>query len=256
MDPYLEQFWGDIHARLVLYAADGIQPKLPGDLRCRVQERVVVENPLEDRSIYPDVRVIERGYGSSATAVLESAVAVAEPLVIGMESAEERTETFIEIIDIGSGKRVVTVIEFLSPSNKSAGDAQTKYRAKQQELRAGRVSLVEIDFLRGGGHGLAIPSSLVPRIARPHYKACVCRGWKPQQFEFYALPIRQRLPGLRIPLRETDADVVLDLQAAIDQCYRNGGYDNDIDYRDEPVPPLGEEDAAWSNDLLRDKGLR
>ena len=29
MDPYLEQFWRDIHARCIIYAADQLQTYLP-----------------------------------------------------------------------------------------------------------------------------------------------------------------------------------------------------------------------------------
>jgi len=36
------------------------------------------------------------------------------------------------------------------------------------------------------------------------------------------VPLRQRLPAIRVPLRETDADVPLDLQALIEQVYRHG----------------------------------
>ena len=48
--------------------------------------------------------------------------------------------------------------------------------------------------------------------------------------EIYPLPLAERLPAIRVPLRQSDADVSLDLQALIDQCYENGGYDT-IDYR-------------------------
>ena len=33
MDPYLEQFWGDVHASLIVYIRDQINEQLPGDLR-------------------------------------------------------------------------------------------------------------------------------------------------------------------------------------------------------------------------------
>jgi Protein of unknown function (DUF4058) len=46
----------------------------------------------------------------------------------------------------------------------------------------------------------------------------------------------------------------LDLQAVIDQCYRNGGYDEDIDYSVAPDPPLNVEDAHWADTLLREAG--
>lgn len=68
-------------------------------------------------------------------------------------------------------------------------------------------------------------------------------------------PLRERLPAIRIPLRPTDPDVPLDLQALIDRCYENGRYD-DLDYTREPDPPLDPPDAEWAEALLRGKGLR
>ena len=57
MDPYLEQFWRDIHARCTIYAADQLQARLPADLRARVEERVFVEPAFGvARSVYPDIR--------------------------------------------------------------------------------------------------------------------------------------------------------------------------------------------------------
>src|SRR5438105_4713913 len=39
MDPFLEQYWGDVHHSLIQYARDTMQPQLPADLRARVEER-------------------------------------------------------------------------------------------------------------------------------------------------------------------------------------------------------------------------
>jgi hypothetical protein len=47
MDPYLEARWGDVHQRLITYAADQLAPRLPADLRARVEERVFVEMEAE-----------------------------------------------------------------------------------------------------------------------------------------------------------------------------------------------------------------
>ena len=154
------------------------------------------------------------------------------------------TETFLEIIDRASGKQVVTVIEVLSLSNKLPGDGRDQYRRKQQELRAGGVSLVEIDLLRAGRRRLGVPYHRVPLSHRTAYQVCVRRGWQPAAVEIYPVPFRQRLPSVNIPLRKTDADVPLDLQSLVEQCYRNGGYDADIDYRSPPVPPLADDDQT------------
>src|SRR4030081_1802532 len=101
MDPYLEQFWGDVHASLIIYARDQLRRALPGDLRARVEERVVVETPLgRERDRYPDLRVVERGHRKRAAAPRKGGVAVAEPLVIHLPD-DSITEGYIEIIDIG-----------------------------------------------------------------------------------------------------------------------------------------------------------
>jgi len=47
MDPYLEASWRDVHATLIVYFKDHLQPQLSGDLRARVEERLVVESPLD-----------------------------------------------------------------------------------------------------------------------------------------------------------------------------------------------------------------
>jgi hypothetical protein len=51
-------------------------------------------------------------------------------------------------------------------------------------------------------------------------------------------------------------DVVLDMQAVFDRNYEEGAYAEQIDYTQEPVPPLTGEDAAWADALLRERGLR
>jgi len=254
MDPYLEEHWRDVHHRFLTYACDELQPRLPSDLRARLEERVFVEPESgEGRGIYPDVRVVERP-GLGVGMAPASDVAVAEPLIIHAES-EPATEGFIEIIDVGSGNRVVTVIELLSDSNKLPGDGQDQYRKKQREYLQGGVSLVEIDLLRSGQRVLSVPLGRVPPSHRTTYQICVTRGRKPRTFEVYRAPLRDPLPTIRVPLRPADADVPLDLQALIDRCYHNGRYD-DINYRSAPSPPLSPEDSEWAERLLATKGLR
>jgi hypothetical protein len=84
----------------------------------------------------------------------------------------------------------------------------------------------------------------------------VCRGWEPAAVAVYPVPLRHPLPTIQVPRRQTDADVPLDLQALIDQCYRNGGYDADLDYRHVPDPPLSADDEAWADQLLRSQKRR
>jgi hypothetical protein len=256
MDPYLEQFWGDVHHTMITFSRGALQKHLPGDLRARVDERVFVELVMgQPRNIIPDVRVVERGRREGSGLRASNGIALAEPLVVHLDQDEPVHQGYIEIIDIKSGGRVVTVIEILSPSNKLAGPGRDLYLKKQEELRAGGVSLVEINLNRTGSHVLTAPLDRIPEGHRTPYAACVRRGWKPQEIDYYAIPLRERLPAIAIPLRQEDREVPLDLQAVLDQCYEDAAYD-DIDYREEPDPPLKPDDARWADELLREKGLR
>lgn len=254
MDPYLEQHWRDVHHNLITFAEGELNALLPEDLLARVEERVYVESGQGvGRSMYPDIRVLEHGYEGSAPRE-ESNVAVAEPLLIHLPD-ELASQGYIEIVDVGTGNRVITVIEVLSLANKEKGEGHDLYLQKQRELKEGRVSLVEIDLLRSGQRVLAVPVDRIPPSHRTTYQICVRRGWQPTVCEVYAVPLRQRLPRFKIPLRETDQDVELDLQKLVDQCYRNGRYYT-IDYKGDAKPPLEGGDAVWADELLRQAGRR
>lgn len=255
MDPYLEQHWRDVHHRLVTYSCDQMQASLPGDLLARMEERVFVESAGGvERSVYPDVRVTEHGRPGwlAPPAGFEQGnggIAIAEPLVIQLDD-EPVSEGYIEIIDVGSGNRVITVIEVLSLANKLAGEGQDLYLKDQCERKDARLSLVEIDLLRAGKRILLVPPDRVPPRYRTTYQVVSFRAWKPFAYEVYRVPLRERLPVISIPLRETDRDVSLDLQALIDQCYRNGRYDT-LDYSRPASPPLEAEDQGWADELFR-----
>jgi hypothetical protein len=255
MNPYLEQFWGDVHHSLIIYARDQLQGLLPKDLRARVQERVFVESPGDERSIYPDVRIVERGrMRRGPVAGASAGIAVAEPLTIRVPD-DPINQGYIEILDLATKRRVVTVIEVLSPSNKVRGKGRSLYLKRQQECRTGGVNLVEVDLLRDGRWTLSVPEEFVEQSHRTSYKVCVLCP-REHDWQFYRVPLRERLPTIRIPLRESDTDVPLDLQALVEACYRKGAYDDDIDYKDDPIPPLDEADTRWADELLRKKRRR
>jgi hypothetical protein len=255
MDPYLESHWSDVHTRLIYLACNEINRQLGGDLRARMGERVVVEQDFDPlRSIYPDVRVFEHGLGKRALAPAAGDVAVAEPLVIPASSEGVR-EPFIEIIDVSSGGRLVTVIEFLSPANKLTKDGKRKYRQKQEEVMAAGINMVEVDLTRAGVRELLYPTAQLPEHYQTAYLACVRRGMGADQYEVYRMPLRERLPGIRIPLREADPDAAIDLQKLVDQAYEEGRYD-DIDYRVPPVPGFEGEVEAWGVGVLGGAGKR
>jgi hypothetical protein len=86
---------------------------------------------------------------------------------------------------------------------------------------------------------------------------CAIEGWRPKEVLFYPISIRERLPTIRIPLRRSDKQVRLDVQAVYDLAYENGEYGADIDYTRPPDKvPLSPEESVWMHDHLLAKGLR
>jgi hypothetical protein len=255
MDPYLERHWRDVHQRLIMYLCDTIESALPDDLVVRTEERVYVESDDDGsaRHIGPDARIIEQPT-TAAPRLRQAAggVAVAEPLLIPLRD-EPVTESYVNITDPAG--QLVTVIEVLSPSNKTPGEGRDLYRQKQRELLLSDVGLVEIDLIRSGPSAVMLPESRRPRRSGTTYCVCVKRGWDRLNAEYYPLPLRERLPGIEVPLRRDDRPLVLDLQALVDRAYEKGRYDR-IDYRKPCVPPLEGEDAAWADELLRAAGKR
>ena len=76
-----------------------------------------------------------RCHAESVGTALADAVETAVPLVLRAES-EPATECFIRIIDPTRGGRLVTVMEFLSFSNKVPGEGQQQYRRAGPEATA------------------------------------------------------------------------------------------------------------------------
>src|SRR5437763_687592 len=112
-----------------------------------------------------------------------------------------------------AGYRVVSVIEFLSPSNKSPGPNREQYLRKQRDVCSSETNLVEIDLNRFGTHTLAFALEHITPQFRTAYMACVRRAARRDKAEVYPMPLWKHLPVVNIPLRPHDDDVPLNLQA-------------------------------------------
>jgi len=254
MDPWLELYWRDVHARLIIYIANQLQRQLPEPLVARAEEDVFVD--IEDGPsgrLRPDVEVAEDRPGATegGVAILEPPVTVAEPLLLLVPEPE--VDRRVEIIDPSSGGRVVTAIEVLSPSNKLPGRARMAYESKQRAFLSSGVNLVKVDLVRNGPWAFSVDEALCSPAKRTPYMVCVYRATQPGQRALYPLPLREPLPRFAIPLRPRDRDVVLDLQQVVDEAYETGRYER-TDYRKPLKPPLSPEEAAWASDVLQKAG--
>ena len=252
MDPYLEKqsIWPDIHQRLITYISEALQPQIRPKYIARIGERVQLAVALQ--SYVPDVLLVHPVH-EAPTLPYAATISADEPQTVAYLD-EERHVPFIEIIYRESGE-VVTVLEVLSPANK-VGDGRDQYLQKQQDLLDSKVSLVEIDLLGYGKDTILARNVVITEPADWRYMVNVSRAEQRRELELYAIPLQQRLPRCRIPLRPPDPDAVLDLPAVFARCYDTGGYDLLIDYSQPPDVPLKDEEKLWATNWLRAKGLQ
>lgn len=260
MDPYLERHWRDVHGSLITYARDALNDQLKLPLRARSEERIYVETEddvIQQRS--PDVSIVEHSNPEIASeapqATTATLVSEVQPIVI--QFADEPTvERYLEIVDAESGEKVITVIEFLSPTNKRRGEGQDAYLAKRREYRLAGANLVEVDLTRAGSRNEILPARKIPSaLRRATYFASIRRSRRPHEIRFYPIPLAARLPAIPIPLRPSDHDVSIDLQSLIERAWRNGPGDT-LDYSRPLDPPLAGTDAALAEQMLKNAGKR
>lgn len=257
MDPWLERHWGDLHHRIVQYGCDLIAEQLPDTLFARVEETVyLLASERDVGRTKPDVAVYESGSwapgaGGSGIASVAVAVAVADPVRLRLQPV---VEGHIEIRKLEGDQPLVTAIEVISRTNKLDVRNRRRYLQKGDAYYAGGANVVEIDLLRAGEPLIDVPwDQLAPEQHAP-YKACVRRvppADADGEVEYYPLPLRQRLPRIRIPLQPADPDVILDLQQPIDRAYALGRYGAQLDYAAPPPPPLSPDDTAWATERVR-----
>lgn len=249
MNPWLEEYWRDVHARLLVYAADQLNGELPADLTASVDERLVIDVEEEEpRTYLPDVAISESWDNPVGPAIgpAGAVVEAAEPIVV------DRGEMKLRRLEISDSKgHLITVIEFLSPSNKADSEARWLWDRRRKENLAAGLSFVEIDLVRAGSWTLPDHNGRL-RLSpdRVCYAACVTRARRLRLLEFYRCPLRERLPIIRIPLRRGEPDAALNLQALLDQSYEHGRYGRKIDYSTPPEPPLPPEELAWLRETL------
>ena len=121
MDPYIEASgrWPDFHNRLINRISEVLADAVGKQYEVSIDERIrLVKLPdAEVKSIRPDVAVLDRGRDRSHPQA-SGAVATIEPVAIAHPVYEEVRETRVTIIWRPDWK-LITVIEALSPANKS-----------------------------------------------------------------------------------------------------------------------------------------
>ena len=220
MDPYLEdeKLWPEFHHALVAALYQALLPNLVDRYRARVGQRhYVVEQAL-------------------FTSIIR----------------DEHHEEFIEVRQRSDG-RLISLLDVVSPANKTLSAARGAYLEKRQEAKSAGASLVEIDLILQGTPTLDYSREGLPDW---DYAVTVTRCTQPERFEIYTATLQKKLPRFRLPLAADDRDSVLDLQTVFSRCYDPGSFCGKIDYGRDPATTLVADDRKWLNDWLKQQTLR
>lgn len=249
MDPYLEgDLWQEFHDTLANEIRGQLLPKLRPKYVALLAKRYVFDRPAlgvldlppEQRVIYPDTHVVQV---REAPPVYQGTTA--PTLEVNSPMEEEVPILSVEIRDVAQ-RRLVTVIEILSPVNKR-GDGSREYMERRNDLMKTRTHLLEIDLIRRGGR---IP--LEGELPSAPYYVFLSRFTRRPVTEVWAISLREPLPIVPVPLLPPDEDVPLDLQAAVAACFDLVGYERLVNYRQAPPPPpFSAADAAWIVERIR-----
>jgi hypothetical protein len=220
MDPYLEDdtIWPVFQHQLVMCLYQILLPGLVDRYRARVSQRHYVT----EQALF--------------TSVLR----------------EEHHEDYIEIRQRNDG-RLVTLVEVVSPANKTTNAGRAAYLDKRREGRSANANLVEIDLVLQGQPTLDYARDGLPDW---DYAVTVTRSTQPDRYEIYTATLQKRLPRFRLPLAADDRDTVLDLHTAFSRCYDQGGFAGKIDYGRDPSTSLSDEDRRWLGEVLQQQKLR
>jgi hypothetical protein len=243
MDPYLERpsLWPNVHSSLIVALRDDLAPRLRPRYYVSIEERTYLLEPGGGLafSTYPDAAVI----GETAP-TYQTYSSGSQVIEVELPLPEEIRETYLEIREAKDDKRVITVIELLSPTNKRPGRGRELYEQKRLLLLGTKTHLVEIDLLRAG------ESPAMRGSPGSHYHILISRWQDRPTASLLPFSIRQPIPLFNVPLQEGDEEPTLDIGRLLHDLYDRAGYDLRIDYSAEPDPPLTAEDQTWTKNHL------
>jgi hypothetical protein len=247
MDPYIESSgrWGDFHGSLLGAIRADLNARLPDGYAASIELYVWTGEEDEGerpRLGEPDVFVHEDDEAGGRD---RETAAIAAPATTVLPRLTRRKRKYIQVMDVGA-KKVVTVVEVLSPSSKKAGTDRAVYLEKRNEYLANKLSFVEIDLLRAGKR---------PPLGKGHpevtdYYAMVCRSWEFPRAGVWTFGIRDPLPDLPVPVTLREGDTPLRLRWCVDRAYDEGRYSTGLPY-DEPLKPRPrDQDRDWVAQIL------
>ena len=211
MNPYLERssIWPGFHFLLVVMLAEQAGPLLPDNYRIELGTRHEIAEPF---GTPPD---------------LPSKDAAAIPV----RMPREVRVTWLRV-EAAPSRRVVTIIEVLSPTNKAPGEGRRRYIRKREAILAAGVNLVEIDLLRRWE-----PMPLETPPPASDYRILICRAWQRPDALLYPFTVRQPIPQFPLPLLPDDPEPEVNLGPIIDGMHHTARYTQVAAYENPPPEP-------------------
>ncbi len=249
MNPYFEQpgLWRGFHTSLIVKMMDALGPAAAPRYFVNVEESLYIEQPHTDRSelfAVADNAISRNEDATHPTGTATLAAPASAPITGRVRlGAITRKHRWLTIRD-SQTRRVVTVVELFSPSNKSPGDDREQYLRKRRRILRSAAHLVEIDLLRGGER---MPVDDAPESA---YRVLVSRRPQRPDVQVWPVGVRQPLPPIPIPLHTDEPELALDLKPLIDAVYDGGAYRHQL-YAGRPSPLLPADDATWAAEIAR-----
>ena len=256
MNPYLEdpELWHGVHTAIIAGLQRWLALRLRPEYIVRVEDRVYVsEEPDgggQSQFRVPDVTVLNDGAAASASIAVAEVPLSKDAIAVQLPYEDVLRQRYLEIRRV-SNREVVAVIELLSPGNKTGAGRQA-YIAKRTQVFHSMSHLVEIDLLRAGR-----PMPVIGDVPPCHYRILATNARRTEPVaDLYPFSIQTRIPHFVMPLAKGSEGIAIDLKPILDDVYAIGSYDRDIDYQQDPEPPLSDADRAWLDQLLQEQGFR
>src|SRR5947209_835093 len=153
MNPYLEQaqLWRDFHNSFLVTLRAALTPRVGNRCYVELEESLYIDPTGDEPKLFAvaEAAVTDADRDATADGGGAATAVVAAPVTVTVPGAARRKARRLVVRD-SKGQEAVTVIEFLSPSNKTAGVDRDKYLEKRIEVLTSAANFIELDLLRGG----------------------------------------------------------------------------------------------------------
>lgn len=246
MDPYLEHhaLWPDVHNSLIIAIRDAVVPMVAPNYYVSVESRAYIIKSKGDQFLgRPDIAIVSPGGSLSKQTAVPIAAGGVTVLEVELPIGEEVNHYYLEVRSVKTHE-LITLIELLSPVNKTEGRGCSEYSEKREEALMSLTNYVEIDLLRAGE-----PMPVIPQIVSD-YRILVSRGREQRKAQLYAFGLQTPIPDFPLPLQPGEQEPQLPLNKILHELYGRARFDLRIDYTQPAVPPLAEEHAVWAAEQI------